>query len=69
MRYSEFKVGKRVTDSWFPSWGTGVVLKVLKTRVKILFPERGDTVDDPTVYDTPHLQFLRPVPRRRKNQN
>lgn len=66
MKHEEMKVGQRVTDSWFPHWGVGKVIKVMKTRVRIVFKDNFDTEDEPTVYDRPHLQFLRPVKRQRK---
>jgi hypothetical protein len=48
-----FRVGDRVYDRWWP-WKVGKVVKVLKTRVQVQFPDRV------TTYDEAHSkQFLR----------
>jgi hypothetical protein len=52
MRFNELKVGQKVSDSWFPSWGTGKVTILLKTRVMIKFRNANIT------YDKGHVQFL-----------
>ena len=48
----KIKKGHKVYDRWYLWKGIGVVLKVLKTKVKIKF---GDEI---ITYDIPHLQFL-----------
>lgn len=53
MNINEFKVGMRISDSWYGYWGTGTVRKVLKTRVVI-----GFTNGNVMTYDKQHLQFL-----------
>lgn len=57
MKFNTLKIGEKVSDRWFGEWGTGKVVKLLKTRVYILF--QGATV--PTVYDKAHVQFLQKV--------
>jgi hypothetical protein len=52
MKLQQMKRGRRVVDRWWPEWGTGVVKKVLKTRVRIDFAGTLRT------YDLAHLQFL-----------
>ena len=44
----------QVYDFWWP-WNTGIVMKVMKTRVKVRFG-----YDKDVTYDVPHLQFLIP---------
>ena len=61
MKIQDFKKGMRVFDTWFSyhgrePWGSGVVTKVLKTRVHIEFHPYNKQV-----YDKSHLQFLEPV--------
>lgn len=55
---TKFKKGQKVMDTWNSNWGTGVVQKVLKTRMHILFPYYSSRFDGLTVYDTSHYQFL-----------
>lgn len=57
MKITECKVGLRVTDSWFPGWGIGKIVEVLKTRVKIRYVM--DEGGPPITYDKAHIQFLR----------
>ena len=52
MKHSELKPRQWVYDTIAP-WVPGVVTKVLKTRVHINYGGKN------TVYDIPHLQFLR----------
>jgi len=48
------KLKEKVVDTWFPEWGIGTCVKVLKTRFHILF-----TDGELRVYDHPHAnQFL-----------
>ena len=61
MKIEDMKEKMVVEDTWFSfrtcdehAWGTGVVTKVLKTRVHIDF-----TYNKGVVYDKPHLQFLK----------
>ena len=53
-RKSPFRVNQRVEDKGYGWWGLGIVTKVLKTRIHIMFP-----VDDDVVYDKAHYRFLR----------
>lgn len=53
MKIDEITVGMKVTDKWFPNWGTGKVITVLKTVVYVDFQSRGKVK-----YDKSHLQFL-----------
>jgi hypothetical protein len=51
-----FRVGQRVTDTWFGDYGIGVVTKVMQTRIRVDFPLY------PTLsYDRSHWQFLQLV--------
>lgn len=62
MKKSEIKEGMIVEDSWYPILGTGIVKSVLKTRVKILFPNSKDTDRDGlTTYDNAHVRYLNEV--------
>ncbi len=54
MKITELKVGMKVYDTWYPSWGTGVVDKILKTRAFINFPYPKNMMK----YDEEHTQFL-----------
>jgi len=61
MKIENIKVKMRVFDTWFSyhgrePWGSGIVTKVLKTRVHIEFHPYNKQV-----YDKPHLQFLKEV--------
>jgi hypothetical protein len=49
----KFKVGDKVYDTWWPYWGLGKVVLVLKTRVKVKFSEHM------FVYDKAHCKFLK----------
>lgn len=53
MKYSELKVGQYVWDRWYPEFGVGEIVKILKTRIHILFRRTGLQR-----YDKAHLQFL-----------
>ena len=53
MKITELKVGMKVYDRWYLLWGTGIVTKILKTRVFVKFP--GFKV---TKYDAAHVKFL-----------
>ena len=52
MKINELEVGMKVADSWFPNWGNGKVITVLKTVVYIEYPNHG-TIK----YDRSHVQF------------
>lgn len=32
-----FKLNDKVIDTWYPEAGTGVVIKILKTRLKVYY--------------------------------
>jgi hypothetical protein len=55
----------QVYDFWWP-WNTGIVTKVLKTRVKVRFGYDHNyyfinhPIDKDVTYDIPHLKFLVP---------
>ena len=53
MKIEEFKLNMKVSDAWFKDWGIGIVIKILKTRVYIKFPNKNK------IYDMPHLIFLK----------
>jgi len=55
------KIRQKVYDRWWGWWGHGVVIKALKTRWHIRFPQRGDLRERVLVYDRAHLQFLEPA--------
>ena len=52
MKKEEVEKGKKVSDRWYPDWGTGIITKVMKTRFVVSF---GGTK---LRYDYPHAQFL-----------
>lgn len=52
MTYEDMKIGMKVYDSWWPSWGKGDIIVISKTIVKIKFKDGIKT------YDVPHLRFL-----------
>ena len=67
MKPIELKEGMRVYDRWYLiDWGVGIVQKILKTRVKILFTRKGLVT-----YDRAHLQFLEKskIQRKRKKKS
>ena len=51
-----FKRGDRVHDRWWP-WRLGVVARVFKTRVRVLWTDARDG-ERPWSYDRAHLRFL-----------
>lgn len=66
-----FKLGDRVVDTWYPEAGTGIITKILKTRIKVYF-ERvtfnynyrcllfiGAKENGELTYDTAHYKFLK----------
>lgn len=53
MKIDELKVGDKVYDSWYPDWGIGEVIKILKTVIYIEFTQRGECK-----YDKGHVRFL-----------
>jgi hypothetical protein len=66
----KFKIGDKVVDSWYPEAGTGVITKILKTRIKVYFeratfkggwqcPLFRDEKDGELTYDKPHYKFLK----------
>ena len=54
MKIDDIKVGDRLYDKWWKSWGKGTVTKVLKTRIHIKFPDDKEI----TVYDLANLALL-----------
>ena len=52
MTKHQLKIGLKVVDRWFPEYGIGEIKVILKTRVKIQFP------DEIRTYDFVHLYFL-----------
>lgn len=54
MKMTELKVGMKVFDRWYLDWGTGVVDKVLATRVFVKFPYPKAMMK----YDSAHVQYL-----------
>ncbi len=48
-----FNINDKYYDKLFPSWGIGVCIKILKTRVHIEFPHVGLKI-----YDKNHYKFL-----------
>lgn len=52
MKKREVQEGSRVIDRWYPEFGTGYIVKVLKTRFKVNFKGEIHT------YDYPHAFFL-----------
>jgi hypothetical protein len=57
------RVGNKVYDCYHP-WNIGVVVRVLKTRVKVLFPYDPYYLfinDLVVTYDKAHLKFLRKI--------
>lgn len=66
-----FKLGDRVIDTWYPEAGTGVIRKILKTRLKVYFERsidrtgyvcalfRGAKENGLLTYDRPHYKFLK----------
>lgn len=65
MKLSECKVGMSIEDAWYPEWGTGIITKVLKTRIHINFLSSEARLfckvapgSNAVIYDIPHLKFL-----------
>lgn len=54
MKITQLKIGMKVYDRWYLTWGVGVVEKVLKTVVFIKFPYPKGMMK----YDSDHTQFL-----------
>jgi len=63
MKIEDLKVGMTVLDSWYPDWGYGEVVKVLKTVVYINFTFRGKEK-----YDKSHVKWLEKLSSRRNNK-
>ena len=64
-----FRPKDKVVDKWYTEAGTGIVLKVLKTRIKVKFPrlefiqcycalKRYADENYVVTYDRAHYQFL-----------
>ena len=53
MKIEDIKVGMFLQDRWYPEWGFGEVVKVLKTVIHINFSLRGKEK-----YDKSHVQWL-----------
>lgn len=47
MKKEEIREGVLVVDRWYPEKGTGVIFKVLKTRLKVTFKGAEETWDYP----------------------
>lgn len=57
----KFKVGDIVEDRWYPLWGTGSILKVMKTRYKLSYPGAPTSMKDKdgnVTYDVPHANMF-----------
>ena len=74
MKKSELKIGMRVEDSWYPDAGKGIVKEILKTRVKIKFPNipqphilLWNAKNNLLTYDNAHCVFLRKNVVRKQN--
>lgn len=72
MKKSELKIGMRVEDSWYPDAGRGIVKEILKTRVKIKFPNIPKShflllcaKNNLLTYDNAHCIFLRKCVNRK----
>lgn len=75
MSKNTWKINQKVTDSWYPEIGIGVIKKIFKTTMHIYFdrfelqhmycysfrPNKGVVV-----YDKPHYQFLKPFSSKTK---
>lgn len=59
MKKYAMRVGMLVYDRWWP-WKVYRVIKILKTRVKLIGTEKEIT------FDNAHLQFLEKVTKRAK---
>lgn len=73
MKKNELKIGMRVEDSWYPDAGKGIVKEILKTRVKIKFPNIPkshilliNAKNNLLTYDNAHCVFLRKCISRKK---
>lgn len=57
MKKLDIKKNKFVIDRWFTEWGTGRIIKVLKTVFYVKFSnlQRSDNI---LKYDYPHARFL-----------
>lgn len=53
LKIKDLKTGMFVWDRWFPEWGVGKIIKILKTRTHIKFNRRGLLR-----YDRAHIKFL-----------
>jgi len=58
MKRKQVKIRLKVKDRWFPEYGTGTIVNVLKTRIKVKYP----TMRDLCTYDNSHLYFLDILP-------
>ena len=66
-----FKLGDKVVDTWYPEAGTGVITKILKTRLKVYYERatfkggwqcplfRGAKENGLLTYDKAHYRFLK----------
>lgn len=58
---SELKLGSIVEDRWYPLWGTGCIVQVLKTRYKISYPGAPVSMKDKdgnVTYDIAHANMF-----------
>lgn len=61
-----FRLKDRVIDKWYPDAGIGIVKRVLKTRIHVLFKKMPEVCslrrawrdDKIVVYDKSHYKFL-----------
>ena len=50
----QIKKKQKVEDKWYPDFGVGTIIEVLKTRIKVLFN------NEPMIYDNAHAnKFLK----------
>jgi len=66
-----FKLNDKVIDTWYPEAGTGVITKILKTRLKVHFKRaelkggwkcplfRAAKENGELTYDRSHYKFLK----------
>lgn len=67
---TNFKLGDKVIDTWYPEAGTGVIIEILKTRLKVYYQRatldhyvshlfRHAKENGLLTYDRPHYKFLK----------
>lgn len=45
MKKEDIKLKSEVKDRWYPEKGTGVITKITKTRITVLFSDGEETLD------------------------